>query len=83
MKSGEAPLALPPDIAIRVRAQNPTATHVALYECHMLDSSRLGDRTWCALGPFNTWTVETAPAIMSPRGLASDTAVKLAVFELP
>jgi hypothetical protein len=51
------------------------ATHVALYECHMMDSSHLGERFALCVGPTCTYTTpEKLPRYMSRRGLASDTS---------
>ena len=49
-----------------------------LLECHMLDSSYLGQRTMLPFGPDNTYkAIPTHP--VSPRGLASDMSVVLGV----
>ena len=49
------------------------ATHVALYECHMLGGYHMGERFALCVGPTCTYTTpEKLPRIMSRRGLASD-----------
>lgn len=49
-----------------------------VYECAMLDSSRLGEITLVPYGPRNTFRVLPAEGQpFSPRGLASDTAVPI------
>jgi hypothetical protein len=51
------------------------ATHVALYECHMMDSSHMAERFVLCVGPTCTYsTPEKLPRLMSRRGLASDTS---------
>ena len=50
-----------------------------LLECHMLDGSRLGERTILPFGPANTYR-EVPKHPVSPRGLASDMSVVIAVL---
>ncbi len=51
-----------------------------LLECHQLDSSRMGSRTILPFGPNNTFkTVPDHP--VSPRGLASDMSVVIAILD--
>lgn len=50
-----------------------------LLECAMLDSSRIGELTILPYGPNNTFkTIPEHP--ISPRGLASDMSVVIAVL---
>ena len=50
-----------------------------LLECHMMDSSLLGSFTLLPVGPNNTFkTVPEHP--VSPRGLASDMSVVVAIL---
>jgi hypothetical protein len=56
-----------------------------LLECHMMDSSRLGELTILPYGPSNTYK-EIPSYPISPRGLASDMSVVVAympVEDLP
>lgn len=50
-----------------------------LLECHMLDSSRVGELTILPYGPQNTFKAPPEGAI-SPRGLASDMSVVVSLL---
>ncbi len=51
----------------------------AMLECQMLDGSRLGELTILVYGPRNTFHAPPERPV-SPRGLASDMAVVVAVL---
>lgn len=51
-----------------------------LLECAMMDSSRLGDLVILPFGPNNTFKVPPTGPI-SPRGLASDMSIVVAVCD--
>lgn len=50
-----------------------------LLECHMMDSSRLGDLAILPYGPNNTFKAVVDHPV-SPRGLASDMSVVVAIL---
>lgn len=50
-----------------------------LLECHMMDSSWLGSLTLMPFGPNNTYKAPVTHPL-SPRGLASDTSLCIAVI---
>ena len=50
-----------------------------LLECHVMDSSRLGELTIFPYGPNNTFKDVPAQPV-SPRGLASDMSIVVAVL---
>lgn len=50
-----------------------------MLECRLVDSSFRGQRTIVPYGPQNTWK-EPPDGPVSPRGLASDTSVVIAIL---
>ena len=63
-----------------VERERPWAQGWMLLECHVLDGSRLGELTLLPYGPGCTFMTPPDHPV-SPRGLASDMSVVVAVAE--
>jgi len=64
---------------LREQAKSYVPDGWMLLECHAFDSSRFGSLTILPYGPRNTYT-EVPAHLISPRGLASDMSVVIALL---